>query len=1315
VTVKSKLITMLCIAVLLFVGVSAAQSSNPVQYFYDDLGRLTKAVDPSGNVATYRYDAVGNLLSITRSTVPANNGLAVLSFTPQQGTVGQTVTIQGQGFSTTLSSDAVQFNGVSATITAATATTLTAVIPPGATTGPISATVSGNSATSDSDFTVLTLASIFVTPSTATVATNGGVQQYHATGTLSNSTTRDVTASVVWSSSNPSLAAISPTQGLATGMAAGTVTITATSGTVSGSATLVVSQFSSLNVTPISPAISQGGTVQFTATASTGGPSTFDQTANATWTSSNPSVATISNAPGSRGLATGVVPGNLNVCASIPGFTQCTTATVVPVLVSLALTPANSSLPKGEKQQFSATGTYSDGSIQDVTSTMAWSSSNPLLAIVSNASFQEGAVTALDLGTATITATSGSVTGSTSLTVTAPVPTAINVVPVSATLAQGGTVQFSSQTTLSDGTKGPDSTTTATWSSSDPTVATVSNTTGSQGLAMSVGPGAVTVTATLGSLSGSASIVVANTTGSVFPRFAYVANAADNTISLYTVSPANGQFRSTGYVVEPQVTNPFAVALDPSDKFLFVANSENATVSVYAVSQSNGALAQVAGSPFATGLAPSSVFVDPAANFVYVVNSGDVPGDVSAFAFDPTSGALTPVAGSPFLAGNGAKSAAGDAAGQFLYVTNTKDGTISAFTIGATTGVLTPVTGQPFPAGTQPTGVTVDPSGKFVVVANGRAGGGGGTSQLLTPGVRETNTAFASTVSLPEGSAAELGDAGYGSKVVLAAYQPARENSFGTTRDSLGFMSLRRVARAMPQAGGGSPQVGPGPGVSVFTIDPTSGALTPVSGSPFASGGSQPVVAVAIDPTGKFVYAANIAGGLSAFTLDPSSGMLNLLGGSPYATNFSPSAVAVDPSGLFVYVTDSRANDITTFGISPGTGALVSLGSLPARRGAAALAISSGAAALKYVPEFAYVADSGGTALSGATTGSNNVLGFAVDPVAGGLTSVTGPPFAEGLFPTFATTDLLGQFLYVANTCSDPGCAATTGSLSVFGIDATAGALTAAPSSPFVAGSAPLGAVVDPSGRFAYVVNSNDETISGYAIDPTSGASTLIPGSPFALGVTGTGPASALTIDPTGQFLYAATSCSNNTCSGGTISVYQISPSTGALTLAFSPQSFGASPSSLVVEPRGEFLYATDSASNNVIAISVVDAVFGLGEINGSPFAAGSTPSSLAVDPSGQFLYVANTASNNISAYTIDPGGSGSLTQIAGSPFQAGANPVSVTVDVSGKFAYVVNKGDNTVSAFSIDPVLGTLTPVSGSPFAAGTVPISITTTGKTQ
>lgn len=87
---RTKTLTGLVLLSLLgFASPLAAQSTAPVRYFYDDLGRLTKVVDPSGNVATYNYDAVGNLLSIARSTLSSLNARAIFGFTPQRGGIGE--------------------------------------------------------------------------------------------------------------------------------------------------------------------------------------------------------------------------------------------------------------------------------------------------------------------------------------------------------------------------------------------------------------------------------------------------------------------------------------------------------------------------------------------------------------------------------------------------------------------------------------------------------------------------------------------------------------------------------------------------------------------------------------------------------------------------------------------------------------------------------------------------------------------------------------------------------------------------------------------------------------------------------------------------------------------------------------------------------------------------------------------------------------------------------------------------------------------------------------------------------------------------
>jgi YD repeat-containing protein len=130
-----------------------AVGTQPVSYVYDQLGRLIAAIDQAGNVAVYAYDAVGNILSISRGSAQQ---LSVLTFSPGSGAVGSAVTIYGTAFSSTPSLDTVKFNGTTATVTSATVTSLVVTVPSGATTGTISVTTSAGTATSSASFTVTT-------------------------------------------------------------------------------------------------------------------------------------------------------------------------------------------------------------------------------------------------------------------------------------------------------------------------------------------------------------------------------------------------------------------------------------------------------------------------------------------------------------------------------------------------------------------------------------------------------------------------------------------------------------------------------------------------------------------------------------------------------------------------------------------------------------------------------------------------------------------------------------------------------------------------------------------------------------------------------------------------------------------------------------------------------------------------------------------------------------------------------------------------------------------------------------------------------
>jgi trimeric autotransporter adhesin len=497
------------LALHVLASVSLAQNNVPVRYFYDDLGRLIRVIDQNGNLANYNYDAVGNLLSITRSTVPTNNGLAILSFSPQKGSVGQVVILQGQGFSTTTGANTVQFNGTAATVTGASANSLTVTVPSGATTGPLSVTVSGVTATSDTNFTVTvpTLLAIAVSPPTAAVGV-GAAQPFTATGTFSNGSTQDLTASVLWSSSS-SAATVSNaagSQGIATGVSNGLARITATSGTVSGSAVLKVAALTAVTIAPSSISLPRGVTQRFEALAFFDDGTNSDVTSLAAWSSSNPNVATISNSTGLQGLVTTLVNGSTTISASYGGFTSSAPLNVL-TLTSLSVSPANTSIPKGTNQQFNVIATFSDGSTTDVTTHAAWASSNPPVARISSVPGTLGLGTAVSAGNATITATYTGMSGLTALTVTPPAPTSVAISPASPLVPLGGTLQLKATAQLTDGTSS-DVTTSANWSSSNGSVATVSNTSGRQGLVTGIFGGTATITATFGNLSASAPTTV---------------------------------------------------------------------------------------------------------------------------------------------------------------------------------------------------------------------------------------------------------------------------------------------------------------------------------------------------------------------------------------------------------------------------------------------------------------------------------------------------------------------------------------------------------------------------------------------------------------------------------------------------------------------------------------------------------------------------------------------------------------------------------------------------------------------------------------
>lgn len=322
--------------------------------------------------------------------------------------------------------------------------------------------------------------------------------------------------------------------------------------------------------------------------------------------------------------------------------------------------------------------------------------------------------------------------------------------------------------------------------------------------------------------------------------------------------------------------------------------------------------------------------------------------------------------------------------------------------------------------------------------------------------------------------------------------------------------------------------------ISAYTIDPASGILTEIAGSPFSAGVNSH--SLAVDPTGQFLYVANHeSNDVSAYTIDGTSGVLTPISGSPFAAGSGPHSVTVDPSGQFVYVANDLSSNVSAYAIDRTSGTLTEISGSPFAAGAGPHAV---------------VVDPSGQFVYVANHDSNNISAYTIR-WGGGLTSINGSPFLAGTGPHGVTVDPTDRFVYVANHLSN--------NVSAYAISwwrGARGALMPISGSPFAAGTAPHGVTVDPSARFIYVANHDSNNVSAYTITlwgRARGALTPISGSPFA---AGTGPHGA-TIDATGQFLYVANHLSND------ISAYTITlwgGARGALTPISGSPFAGLSP-----------------------------------------------------------------------------------------------------------------------------------------------------------
>lgn len=353
------------------------------------------------------------------------------------------------------------------------------------------------------------------------------------------------------------------------------------------------------------------------------------------------------------------------------------------------------------------------------------------------------------------------------------------------------------------------------------------------------------------------------------PEFLYA--TSPNHLLAFTIDQSTGGLSAPLAAAGPNQSIGMVASMNGQ---LYVSDFLNDAVDGYSIS-SSGALTALASSPFSLegtppGAGGLTAFVESG---TYLYSTDLNTGTVAGFLFNSTSGMLTPVPGSPFPAGNtpvqAALAAPQTSSPQFLYVSNLNDpvGGISAYAINQQDGALSPILGSPFPSGAPgsypgPSAMVVSYSSNFLYVA--LAGTANANDQIAAFSIDPTTGSLSALPQSPFTT---------GNDPLQIAYVPL-------TANAQGFLYTANVQDGT---------------ISAFTADDTTGVLTPVNGSPYTSGTSVWGLSQILTSSGSFyLYAADPqAETITGYTINPNTGALTPLQGSPFAAGSAPMLLTI--------------------------------------------------------------------------------------------------------------------------------------------------------------------------------------------------------------------------------------------------------------------------------------------------------------------------------------------------------------------------------------------------------------------------------------
>jgi 6-phosphogluconolactonase len=345
-------------------------------------------------------------------------------------------------------------------------------------------------------------------------------------------------------------------------------------------------------------------------------------------------------------------------------------------------------------------------------------------------------------------------------------------------------------------------------------------------------------------------------------------------------------------------------------------------------------------------------------DFVYVTSSKQNPGLVNVYKVDSEAGALIPIPNSPYPSG-GANPVADVASpnGKNLYVVNHDSNAIVTFAI-STDGSLAQLQSCTTP-GTLPIQLAINKAGTYLYVV-----------ETYQPNYSAAKPGPGALVAFPINATGQLGATGNTCTPVANganAFFPVGNNPVGvnvTASNTYVYVTNETDAT-----------------LSAFQVG-SSGVLSAIATYPVGVAPN----ALASDPTSKFLYVTDgAANQMIGFLIQVNGTLINMQ--TPFKTDILPDAVQVDPRGIYVYVANYNANDVSAYTIDRATGNATQIA------GATSYSVDTGPTCVLIEPaEARYV----------YTTNflGNTVSGLTLNPATGALAAVQNTPFKASGQPT---------------------------------------------------------------------------------------------------------------------------------------------------------------------------------------------------------------------------------------------------------------------------------------------------------------------------